>query len=260
MRDPDKPDFDSDLPDPASAARGEAGLACGQCSLPIGEQYYTAGDLVLCERCRGLTQEAWAQSTGAGRMVRALGLGAGAAVLGAALWTAVVQLTGYELGLIAIVVGLLVGGAVRMGTRGRGGHIYQVMAVGLTYLAIVASYVPYVIQGLEQAVAAEQAVHEAGTEAVAPAEQGTLAGAGEEAAREAVPAPAVAQPDRAPTALEWVAYAAIVLAIAASAPFLAGFENAIGILIIGIALWQAWKMNARAELELAGPFRVGSSD
>ena len=39
--------------------------------------------------------------------------------------------------LIAIVVGLFVGRAVRWGSGGRGGRLYQGLAVVLTYLAIV---------------------------------------------------------------------------------------------------------------------------
>jgi len=39
-------------------------------------------------------------------------------------------------------------------------------------------------------------------------------------------------------------------------PFLMGFENAIGILIIGFALWQAFRMNARGKINLQGPFRL----
>jgi hypothetical protein len=43
-------------------------------------------------------------------------------------------------------------------------------------------------------------------------------------------------------------------------PFLAGFENIIGILIIGFALWQAFRMNARVKIELQGPFRLEARD
>src|SRR5207248_894584 len=50
--------------------------------------------------------------------------------------------TGYELGLIAIVVGLLVGGAVRKASHGRGGAVYQTIAIFMTYAAIVFNYTP----------------------------------------------------------------------------------------------------------------------
>ena len=51
-------------------------------------------------------------------------------------------MTGYEIGLIAIQVGFLVGGAVRAGSEGRGGRGYQVLAVLLIYISICANYMP----------------------------------------------------------------------------------------------------------------------
>ena len=42
-------------------------------------------------------------------------------------------------------------------------------------------------------------------------------------------------------------------------PFLAGFENIIGIIIIGIGLWEAWKLNPRMQLEITGPYRVAAA-
>ena len=49
-----------------------------------------------------------------------------------------------------------------------------------------------------------------------------------------------------------------VLAIAFAAPFLGGFENIMGIVIIGIALYEAWKINRKVPLEVTGPHRVGA--
>ena len=48
----------------------------------------------------------------------------------------------------------------------------------------------------------------------------------------------------------------IAFAIAAAAPFLAGAENIIGLLIIAFGLFEAWKINKRAEVTMTGPFSV----
>ena len=79
-----------------------------------------------------------------------MGLLAGLA--GAALWYAVRRTTGFEIGLIAIVVGLMVGVAVRKGSKGRGGWFYQTLAVVLTYGCICAQYMPDIVQGFVQHV------------------------------------------------------------------------------------------------------------
>jgi hypothetical protein len=51
---------------------------------------------------------------------------------------------------------------------------------------------------------------------------------------------------------------AIVAVIAIAAPFLAGFENIIGLVIIGIGLYEAWKLNKRTELAISGPHALAS--
>ena len=87
--------------------------------------------------------------------------------------------------------------------------MYQVLAVVLTYLAIVSTYIPFIFEGDFQLASASAA--------------------------------------------------AALLVVAVAAPFLAGFENVIGILIIGFALWQAWHMNASAPLVFRGPYAVGGA-
>jgi hypothetical protein len=44
--------------------------------------------------------------------------------------------------------------------------------------------------------------------------------------------------------------------VALAYPFLFGLKNVINILIIGFALYEAWKLNRRVPLEVTGPFRV----
>jgi hypothetical protein len=49
-----------------------------------------------------------------------------------------------------------------------------------------------------------------------------------------------------------------LFAVAAALPFLAGFENILGLLIIAFGLWEAWKLNKRQELEILGPLTIGA--
>jgi hypothetical protein len=41
-------------------------------------------------------------------------------------------------------------------------------------------------------------------------------------------------------------------------PVLVGKENPMTFLLIGIALWEAWKFNVEAPFEATGPYSVGS--
>lgn len=143
---------------PPEASRGEESLqfdradygtaeappasACSACQQPITGTYYAAGEHVICPPCRDEILASMTGGSGAGRFSRAVLFGLGAGIAGALLWYAVTKLTGYEIGLIAIVIGFLVGTAVRKGSADRGGLAYQLLAVFITYCCIVSTYVP----------------------------------------------------------------------------------------------------------------------
>ncbi|MBZ0111309.1 MAG: hypothetical protein K8J08_02500 [Thermoanaerobaculia bacterium] len=82
--------------------------------------------------------------------IRAVGLGILGALIGAGAYWGVIRITGYEVGLLAIGVGLVVGFAVRLGSRAWGGLGFQVLAMLLTYLAIVVTYSPTVADELRR--------------------------------------------------------------------------------------------------------------
>jgi hypothetical protein len=48
-------------------------------------------------------------------------------------------------------------------------------------------------------------------------------------------------------------------ALSLAAPFLGGAQNAIGLLIIGFALWEAGKLNRRRQLAITGPYQLGTA-
>ena len=122
------------------------------------------------------------------------------------------------------------------------------LAVGLTYAAICSTYLPFVFKEIasrrEAAQTATQATGAQGTTAMqaAAAEQGTAA---------APPA----EPMTLPQFLGGLAFlAALTLAL----PFLGGVNNIMGLIIIAIALWEAWKVNRKVPLVISGPLAVGT--
>jgi hypothetical protein len=208
---------------------------CALCQKTLADSYFEVNGQTMCAECTDEVRQAHSGTPGTGGIVKAIGAGIGAGILGALLYYAVLALSGYEFGLIAIVVGLLVGRAVRWGSGGRGGRLYQSLAVVLTYLAIVSCYVPFIIQGFRDADTKQTSEATAG------------AAAGQRAAADAEPPATGGQ-----IALALAVLGAIVLA----SPFLAGFQNIIGWLILGFALYEAWKVNRRIHLEVTGPFAI----
>ena len=112
---------------------------CAACKRPLTPSYYTANKTIICEPCHGQFQAYLSGGSRLKRVFAATALGLLASLAGGALWDAVVKITGYEIGLIAILVGLMVGVAVRKGSKGRGGWFYQTLAIVLTYSCICAS-------------------------------------------------------------------------------------------------------------------------
>jgi hypothetical protein len=205
-----------------------------------------AGDRVLCERCHAELLVNPDQGSGTKRFARAALFGIGAAVGGSALWYGFRALTDREAGIIAVVVGLMVGGAVRKGSGGRGGWRYQTLAIALTYISIVSTYIPEIFAQLKQMAATQES---------APAAPAASAPGGGDPTPASSPAP---EPPPGPgRALLALAIAAVVLlALAMAAPFFAGAQSILGLLIIGIALFEAWRLNVRVKTELTGPYRL----
>lgn len=243
--------------------RKEGPVPCANCGEPVRGAYYQLKGAVICLGCRRRMIEV--SGSPMGRFLRATLFGVGAAALGAGIWYGVSKVTGYEFGLVAIVIGLLVGGAVRIGSRRRGGWLYQALAMFLTYASIVSTYVPYIVEAameqdgatsIEGSAAAGVADLEKigeGAEATVPPESPRDASNESEATRDDVTGRA------APGLLAALIGIVLLFAIAFAAPFLAGFENFMGWILIAIGLYEAWKLNRREELVFEGPFRLAGA-
>src|SRR5438874_5562469 len=144
MSDPQPLQFDR-----VEYASTPSATTCVNCRQQIVQSYYEVNGKLICSRCHEALTQGADGSRGL-RVGRALIAGFGAALLGAIVWWGVRKLTGYEVGLISIGIGIAVGKAVRWGSFGRGGWAYQLLAVLLTYAAVAGNYVPDTFQALRQ--------------------------------------------------------------------------------------------------------------
>ena len=243
---------------------------CTSCSKTIRDVYHEANGAVICSPCRVNLQQGLAGS-GVRRLGRSLGFGLVGAAIGSALWFAVLALFDMELGLLAIVVGFLVGKGVHMGSHGRGGWKYQTLAIVLTYSAIVVTYIPFIIEGMAEggfdptqfadsmAVAGAPAGEAVVNSTVAPLVESSMPAGLDTATRDVAVQEIL---EGSEPSVGFVVGATLLVfialfAMAAAAPILAGVDNVIGLLIIGFALYEAWNLNKRVEMTLTGPYRVG---
>ena len=221
-----------------------AAVVCGGCKRPVDDAYYELNQVLLCKTCRQAVGAHFEGGSKALRFIKATSFGFLAAIVGALILYAFTAITGYYAGIVSILVGYLVGRAVSKGANQRGGLVYQLLAVGLTYSAVAWSFIP---GGLHQLL---QAQDERADAAKAVAKDGQDPAKPEPQALEAV------APARSTATV--VALVVVVFVFSYFVPVIGLPENLIGLLIIAFGLYQAWKLNRRLPLVVRGPFRVGA--
>jgi hypothetical protein len=223
-------DLQFQVAEPLPAEDQSAGARCVACKQPIGSTYYHAQGQVVCPVCADRIQSGQ-QSPPPLSLARAFLYGAGAALAGCLLYATVSIVTGLEIGLIAIVVGVMVGKAIRHASNGRGGRPQQILAVVLTYFAITTSYIPVIVY-----------------HAVKTSQQTAAAGAaGKQGAQTEKPQMAFGKA------------VLFLMLIAAAAPFLSlteGISGLITLFIIFIGLQRAWTLTGRSQLLVMGPYET----
>jgi hypothetical protein len=237
---------------------------CNACGSAISDVYFECGGKILCASCRERIVALFNQGSRLGRGIKALVFGTVGAAIGAFLYYVIIRVTGLNLSLVAIVLGVMVGGAVKAGSGSRGGRFYQVLAVFLTYSAIASMYLP----GLVELV--QQAGHHVPAEAGAKLETREVTDGqkkGEAGKNDQAPAKGTGQVALRPEGAQrrrglaqalglLVTALALFVAIAYAAPVLASIQSPITGLIFAFALWEAWKINRKVHLAFAGPFRL----
>jgi hypothetical protein len=256
-----------DRAEPTEAPEAAQVPSCAACKRALGEEYFTLNENPICEDCHHLVSHQLKESKTFGAFVRAAGFGAAAALGGSIAWYAVARITGMEIGLIAIAVGYMVGRSVRRGSRGPGGRRYQVLAMALTYLSITGSYVPTVMKSMSEIAAKDQAKAAASASVAAAPSTSTTPSASDIPSSSAPPSatspsatttPPTTAPATPPPAgvIGWMVGFIAVFIIALIAPFLGGASNILGLVLIAIALYEAWKLNRAVPFILDGPRRT----
>lgn len=230
------------MADPASRQE----VRCAGCAAALSS-FFEVNGTACCDDCKDKALAAQ-RAPHLGTLIRGGALGFVAAAIGAGIYYAIAEATGKEFGWMSIVLGLIVGFAVRIGSRGRGGWRYQALAMFLCYLAIASTYVPRVISAARM-------------DATATAPGATALGAppGSAATPAAVAQPAAATPaaSEPPSPGSLAQALAMLFVLCLALPFLAGTDNLIGLIIIAIGLYEAWKVNAGVRFSLKGPFMAG---
>ena len=139
------------MSDPADrvqiGSKASQGVQCAQCQqqVPAGQYYSYKGrkgaDVFLCSTCRDKMEQVLQAETKNPNLVGALVLGVLAGLVASGIWYAIVALTGYEIGYVAIGIGYLIGHAVHIGSGRKRMASLQLLSGGIALFSLlVAKY------------------------------------------------------------------------------------------------------------------------
>ena len=214
------------------------GVSCAACTRLLTDQYFDVDGQPVCESCRDQIAQHAVTPQSLGLFARAGLFGLGAAIAGALLYYAVIAITNFEIGLVAIAIGFMVGYAVRRGAGGRGGRRFQVLALVLTYWAVGLAYVPFAFSS-----AADESQTPSTATAGAPAPQVESAPVSDDSSDTSFGFAAVM--------LFALSFALPVLSVVSSLP-----GGLISAAIIAFGMHQAWRMTGAPEVQITGPYQI----
>jgi hypothetical protein len=203
---------------------------CVACKRSFSGAYYHAQGHVVCPACAERIQSGQ-QAPPALSLARAALYGCGAGLLGCTIYATIAILFDIEFGLIAILVGWLVGKAIRPASGGLGGRPQQILAVVITYFSITTSYIPVYISNQDKHPGVNRAARQKGEGKTVEASPGAGKAIG-------------------------VILVTIIL-IAAAAPFFSlasGISGILTLFIIFLGLQRAWRLTGRTDLLVMGPY------
>jgi|SRR5687767_8221270 len=246
--------FETVTPPPLpGAVTASAGVSCAVCQASIPDEYFDVNGQSVCRVCRVRVLEAGVTPKGWGILLRAAACGLAAAIAGAGLYYAVIAITDFGIGLVAIAIGYMVGYAVRFGARGRGGRRFQVLAMVLTYVAVSLAYSVIAIRASLDDPATETTLSTSTPAAPVASSTGQAEGAA---------GVAEAEPAEEAGAGGFAVSLALIFGFFLALPVIVVFSSLPGGLIsaaiIVFGMLQAWRMTMAPVLNVSGPYRVGT--
>jgi hypothetical protein len=215
-----------------------AGPNCAKCQAAIRERYWRLNNQLFCESCRAQVSAIVANALAQASFGKAALWGGAVALACGIAYAIFVQATGMQLALVTIAIAYAVAKVVRRASGGLSGRRFQILAVLLTYVASAMGYAGPVLHGLS---------------AAAPKADGSAAGE-----KQAATDSATNKTDdhSRPGAGFMVLGLLFLFGIVLAAPVLAATQAPIGLVIVGIGLYEAWKLSRPVAIVLDGPYNI----
>jgi hypothetical protein len=250
--------FDRAVTEGTASAPNKLAVVCAACQTSIATEYYDVNGNTFCSDCRTAVESAAETPRGIVPLITAGAFGLGAGIVGAAIYYAVIAIANLEIGIVAILIGYMVGYAVRKGARGRGGLRFQVLAVALTYASVALAYTPLAFQ---EVLDADRGARKAA--ATTTSTDGNVAATAADGTSVATAIESTPAETTRPSGRRALFALAILLTFIAALPVMVVVgslpSGLISAFIIFIGMRQAWRMTGVPLLQILGPYRVGAA-
>jgi len=251
-------------------------MSCSDCRAPMRDRYYSISERPICGKCRPKYARSIARTDGPGAIWRVGLQGALVAIAGVVALVAVITVWPPAGIFLLVPIGYLVGKRMMASLDGYSNRRYQYLAVALTYLCFVVGFTV-------TAVNAERDTRNRRAEIRAKMQPRTLATQGD-ALREEIAALNAGQgnpdatvsggdprPDEQAAAAQAKAASddvgrrpGLAIVFLLLSPVLSMMQfgimfSAVGLMVLGYALLQAWRQTdgQGMSLDLSGPYPVG---
>jgi hypothetical protein len=244
--------------------------SCFVCNQPIAGMHYRINGEQACATCA--EREKAGQSDTATHYSRALIFGFGAAIVGLIGYATFAIVTGIVIGYLSLAVGWLIGKAMLKGSNGRGGRKYQITAILLTYFAVSMAAIPVMFSQLakEKKIHVQQSRPQFQAQPTpsappnsAPQTSTSTSDAAEAGAAGEARTAITGKPDgnvettKPQPRMSFGKAVGMLVLLGLASPFLelaSPISGLIGLVILFVGMQIAWKMMARPQLVIDGPF------
>ena len=223
-------------------ASATVAVTCELCRRAVDTEYYQINEKTVCPSCRRAVESAAETPRGAAPFASALALGILAAIAGAFIYYEVIAILDVEIGIVAILIGYIVGYAVRRGAGSRGGRRFQIMAIALTYASVSLAYAPLAF-----------------TQSAKTAHDGKAADALSDASTTSAQTTAPSRRTTGSLLLDILVLLGLIAAIPILSIVSSFPSGLISAFIIVIGMRQAWRMTAAPSFTIFGPYKVGAA-
>lgn len=226
---------------------------CESCHLPIKKTYYMNSDQTICTQCKWYLERNYRSVFHSDLLFRCFSFGTISAIALIGIYFTFLLAGGYDLKVLSLIFGAIIGITVSFASRKKGGWALQAIAMIITYLAIVSLDIPQfsTVMQDKEIVAVNTA-----DSLLVTAKKAALSSDGSDLdmAQSSIFETYEMNSELLTQILFFIPKILYYTVMAIFFPFMKGSFTILKLFYIVIGLGTAWSLNRHPKLKICGPF------